>query len=331
MAPQLRTAERKQAKMRVGITAPSGGGKTYSALLLARGLTSAWDKIALIDTENGSGELYAHLGPYKVITLDPPFTPERYIEAIHACEAAGMEAIVGDSVTHEWDGPGGCLEIYNKLGGKYQDWAKITPRHQAFLDAIIRSECHVVTTTRRKQDYEMEKDGNGKVRVEKVGMKEVQRDGYEYELTLNFELDIRHNATASKDRTGLFMDKPAFVITEETGRVLKAWCESGAPATPKTPTDAAPLNGAMVPAAALTDSAPVLIMAVVAKHYTQGDEKRTGYILTLDDGREVRTTDDAMARQAETFRDAKTPVVPTCERKGDKVFVIELRPNDLPF
>lgn len=228
MAFELRKAERRQAKMRVGITAPSGGGKTYSALLIGRGLASSWDKVSLIDTENGSGELYSHLGAYNVVTLDAPFTPERYVEAIHVCERAGMEVIILDSATHEWDGPGGCLEIYNKLGGKYQDWAKITPRHQAFLDAILRSDCHLVTTTRRKQDYEMEKDRDGRVRVEKVGMKEVQRDGFEYELTLNFELDIRHLATASKDRTGLFMDRPAAVLTEEAGSRLRAWCESGA-------------------------------------------------------------------------------------------------------
>lgn len=47
------------------------------------------------------------------------------------------------------------------------------------------------------------------------------------ELTLNFNIDERHNATASKDRTGLFMDKPAFVIDESTGVLIKQYCESG--------------------------------------------------------------------------------------------------------
>jgi hypothetical protein len=328
--PQLRKAERRQAKMRVGITAPSGGGKTYSALLMARGLARDWEHVALIDTENGSGELYAHLGPYSVITLDAPFTPERYIEAITACEKAGMDVVVVDSATHEWDGSGGCLEIKDSLGGKYQDWAKVTPRHQRFLSAIIQSDCHVVTTTRRKQDYEMTRDGN-KVTVEKVGLKEVQRDGFEYELTLNFELDIRHNAIASKDRTGLFMDKPAFVITEATGGVLKMWCESGAPALAKPSTPAAVVDLVAEPAAQASDApeAPVLITDIVEKAYRKGGQDHMGYVFILADGREVRTTDPVLASQAQTYRAFKTPIVTVCERRQDKLFVIEFRPAEL--
>lgn len=227
MSVVLRKAERKKAKLRIGVSAPSGGGKTYSALLIAKGLVEDWSRIALIDTENGSGELYSHLGGYNVVTLDAPFTPEKYIEAIEACEKGGMEAIIIDSATHEWDGKGGCLEIMESLGGRYQDWSKVTPRHRKFIDAILSSTAHIITTTRRKQDYAMSQEQNGKMKIEKVGMKEVQREGFEYELTVAFDIDIRHNAKASKDRTGLFMDKPEFVITEDTGVVLRDWANSG--------------------------------------------------------------------------------------------------------
>ena len=61
--------------------------------------------------------------------------------------------------------------------------------------------------------------GSGKVKVEKGGLKEITREGFEYELTINLELDTRHNATASKDRTGLFMGKPTLLPTEQTGRL----------------------------------------------------------------------------------------------------------------
>lgn len=225
---QIRKAERKQAKLRIGVSGPSGSGKTYSALLLARGMASSWDKVGLIDTENGSGELYSHLGSYNVITLEAPYSPERYIEAIKAFEDAGIEVLIIDSVSHEWEGSGGCLDIVDKLGGKYQDWGKVTPRHNAFVQAILQSGMHILTTTRRKQDYEMTKGNDGKVKVEKMGLKEVQRDGFEYELTLALNVDTRHQATASKDRTGLYMDKPEFTITEKTGEQLKSWAESGA-------------------------------------------------------------------------------------------------------
>jgi hypothetical protein len=223
---QLRKATRKKAKIRLGLSAVSGGGKTYSAILVAKGLIGDLSKVAIIDTENGSADLYAHLGDFNVLSLTAPFTPERYIEAIKSCEKAGMEVIIIDSISHEWDGKGGCLEIVESLGGKYQDWAKVTPRHQAFIEAILHSPSHVITTVRRKQDYEMIKDGN-KIRIEKGGLKEITREGFEYELTINLELDTQHNATASKDRTQLFMGKPAFVPSEKTGEVIAAWCELG--------------------------------------------------------------------------------------------------------
>lgn len=225
---ELKKATRKTTKLRLGLSGASGFGKTYSALLLAKGMVEDTNKIAVIDTENGSASLYSHLFDFNVIELQAPYSPERYIEAIKACEKAGMEVIIIDSITHEWDGAGGCLEEYEKLGGRYQDWGKITPRHRAFIDAILQSKCHVITTVRRKQDYDMVKGDKGKLEVQKVGTKEVTREGFEYEVTINFELiNDRHLAKASKDRSGLFMGKPEFIIGESTGKILKDWCETG--------------------------------------------------------------------------------------------------------
>ncbi len=225
---QLKKATRKQVKLRLGLSAVSGGGKTMSALLLAYGMTNDWSKIAVIDTENGSASLYSHLGEFNTIDLQAPFTPERYIEAINACENGGMEVIIIDSVTHEWDGKGGILDISNSMtGNSYTNWAKITPRHDAFINSILQSKCHIITSVRRKQDYEMSKDSQGKTKIEKIGLKEITREGFEYELTLNLNIEINHHATASKDRTGLFADKPEFVITAETGKQLIEWCNSG--------------------------------------------------------------------------------------------------------
>lgn len=232
---ELRKATRQKAKLRIGISGASGSGKTYSALLVARGMVDDWNKIALIDTENGSGDLYAHLGEYNVITLTAPFTPERYIEAINQCEVAGMEVIVIDSATHEWDGVGGCLEIAESITQRstsknsYTAWKAVTPRHRKFLDTILQSSAHIIATTRRKQDYDMSKNDQGKTVITKVGMKEVQREGFEYELTVNFSIDQGHFATVvgGKDRTGLFDGKPEFVPSVETGKILRDWAEKG--------------------------------------------------------------------------------------------------------
>lgn len=223
----LQKATRKKVKLRLGLSAVSGGGKTYSALLLAKGLVGDWSKIAVIDTENNSASLYSHLGEFNTIELTAPYTPERYIQAIEACELAEMECIIVDSITHEWDGKGGILEIHSSMtGNSFTNWASLTPRHQKFIDKILQSKCHVITTVRRKTEYEMIKDGT-KTKVEKAGLKEVTREGFEYELTVNFNLDEKHNCTASKDRTGLFMDKPHFTITEDTGKLIADWCNNG--------------------------------------------------------------------------------------------------------
>jgi hypothetical protein len=238
MSLEIRLAERKKAKLRIGMSGPSGSGKTYSALLTARGLATSWEKVLLIDTENGSGELYSDLGPYNVITLSAPFAPERYIEAIDAAEKAGMEVIVIDSTSHEWDGKGGCLEINEKLaaakfrGNTWSAWSETTPRHQRFIEAIVSSRCHIVTTARAKTDTIQTEDK----KIKKVGLKEIQREGFEYELTVNFNIDRDHHmALASKDRTGLFIDRDPFLISEETGKELLAWSESGKDAPPPPP------------------------------------------------------------------------------------------------
>jgi AAA domain len=225
---KLHKAEKNQVKLRLGLSGASGFGKTMSALLLAHGITDNWTKIAIIDTENNSANLYAHLGDFNVLVLSAPFSPEQYIKAIKACENASIEVIIIDSITHEWNGKGGCLQIHEQLGGRFQDWAKVTPRHQAFIDAILQSKCHVITTVRRKVDYSMDADMNGRTKVVKHGTKEITREGFEYELTVNFELiNDKHLVKASKDRTGLFMDKPEFVINRATGKKLMLWCNEG--------------------------------------------------------------------------------------------------------
>ncbi len=228
---QLRRAERKQAKVRIGLSGPSGSGKTYTALKLARGMASGgWNKIALIDTENRRGDLYSHLGDYFIITLEKPYTPERYIEAITACEEAGMEIIIIDSTSHEWDGEGGCLESNDLIaktkfkGNTWAAWSITTPRHRRFIDAIIASPCHIITTLRSKTDTIQTDDK----KIKKVGIKEIQREGFEYELTVSFELDRDgHYATVGKDNTEIFKNIDPKVLNEEDGKKIREWNEGG--------------------------------------------------------------------------------------------------------
>jgi len=220
----LRQSERKQAKIKLAMQGCAGSGKTYSSLLLAYGLTNDWNKIAVIDSENGSADLYAHLGAYNVLNLNNNFSPENYIEAIEVCEKAGMNCIIIDSISHAWDF---LLDIHaNMTGNSFTAWGKITPRQNAFIQRILQSKCHIITTMRTKQDYVLS-EKNGKMVPEKVGLKAVMRDGVDYEFTIVFDVDMKHYANASKDRTGLFMGKPEFVISDNTGKRILDWCNSG--------------------------------------------------------------------------------------------------------
>lgn len=224
---ELKKATRKQVKLRLNISAPSGAGKTMSALLMAKGLVGDWAKIAVIDTENGSASLYSHLGDFNVIDLKAPFQPEKYVQALDACINAGIECIIIDSSSHEWNcllEENETLAISNYRGNTWSAWSKTTPRHDKFVNSVLHCPAHVITCTRSKMETVM---GEGK-KVHKVGMKDIQRDGWEYELTVSLNIEREsHLATPSKDRTNLFEGKQPFLITEETGKQIKQWCESG--------------------------------------------------------------------------------------------------------
>jgi len=224
MELNLRKSSKKQAKIKLALTGASGCGKTYSSLLIAYGITNNWSKIAIIDTENGSADLYSHLGNYNVLTLQAPFNPENYIRAIEICEQARMEVVIIDSISPLWEY---LLEIHSQMvGNSFTNWGKITPRINSFIQKILSSNTHIIASMRTKQDYVLN-EKNGKMIPEKVGLKTVMRDGIDYEFTIVLDIDMKHNAKASKDRTGLFMDKPEFVITPETGKAILNWCNEG--------------------------------------------------------------------------------------------------------
>lgn len=224
-------AERTQSKLRLAITGASGSGKTTAALNIASGIGG---RIAVLDTENGSASLYADKFDFDVVNLAAPYTPERFIEVILAAEKAGYDTLIIDSMTHEWSGKGGCLELVDQLtkssfkGNSWSAWSEVTPRHRKFIDAILRSNMHVITTMRSKTETAQEDAGNGKKRVVKLGMKSEQRDGIEYEFTAVLDLvHGSHYAIASKDRTDVFMGNDPQLISKETGARLMQWFKSG--------------------------------------------------------------------------------------------------------
>ncbi len=218
-------AQRSQSKLRLALIGPSGSGKTYSALLIAKGLGG---KIAMLDSERGSGSLYSDLIDYDISDLAPPFTPERYIEAINQAQQSGYNVLIIDSLSHAWSGQGGILEFVDRASqvqkNNFAAWREASPKHNSLVDAILGADLHIIVTMRSKTAWEVQKDEKtGRTRPVKIGLAPVQRDGLEYEFTCVLELSVDgHIATASKDRTGLF-DGRYITPDIETGQVLKQW------------------------------------------------------------------------------------------------------------
>lgn len=242
----FRKAERKKAKLRLGLVGPAGSGKTYSALLVAKGLGG---KVAVVDTENGSADLYAHLLDYDVLTLKPPYDVTDYISAIEEAEKAGYNVIILDSISHAWAGEGGLLDQQGKIadsgkGNSYTAWRTVTPKHNKFIEKMLGCNLHLIATMRAKTEYAMTQGEKGKVEIKKIGMAPIQREGMDYEFTTVFDIDINHNAQCSKDRTSMF-DGKIFPLNEKTGEQLLKWLDQGAEAPapePKQPEPQKPVD-----------------------------------------------------------------------------------------
>ena len=230
----LEKASRKQAKVRISLAGASGSGKTFSALRLAFGLCNDFSKICVIDTENKSSSLYSHVGEFNVINISPPFHPEKYVQALQLAEQSGMEVIIIDNASHAWSGKGGCLDLHEKEVAKMRvpnsfiAWAAITPMYQNLIDTIVNSSSHIISTLRSKTEYLMS-ERNGKQVPQKIGTTPMMRDGYDFEMSVAFDLDQTHKAFCTKDRTTLFADKEPFIISVETGKLILQWCNSGEP------------------------------------------------------------------------------------------------------
>lgn len=245
MAPMIRKATRRKAKLRLALIGPTGSGKTMSSLKLAFGIGG---KVGIIDTENGSADLYADIGEYDVITLEKPYTVQKYRDALSAFEREGYSTIIVDSLTHAWSGSGGLLDKQGQLESSgraknsFAAWREITPEHNSLVEALLSSPAHIIATMRVKTEYVLEPDSRGKMVPVKKGLQPMQRDGVEYEFTVVMDVDAGHKATASKDRTTIF-NGWYDTISEDTGRKLRDWLEMGAeaPRTITPPADKLPV------------------------------------------------------------------------------------------
>lgn len=240
---EVKIAERKAQPALIGISGASGSGKTFSAILVAAGSVAKGEKVGLVDTENGRGEMYTGeplimealkdaepSGKYHIVRLDPPFSPSRYLQAIEALIQAGCKAIVIDSVSHAWEGEGGCMDIAenNKLNGM-PNWALAKREHKRFINKLLTLPVHVICCLRAREKTKPEKGEDGKVKFVDYGMQPIQEKNFMFEMTFSVMLEPEtHFPKILKcpgSLTNIFPTNG--LITKTTGERIKAWSEGG--------------------------------------------------------------------------------------------------------
>lgn len=232
MALTFAKATKAKAKLRAAIFGPSGAGKTYTALRIAKGMGGP---VALIDTERGSASKYADRFEFDVLDLDEKSIAS-YCEAIHAAAGAGYEVLIIDSMSHAWQE---LLADVDKLakakyrGNTWSAWSDGTPKQRKLIDAILDFPGHIIGTMRSKTEWAQETDSNGKTKPIRVGLAPEQGKGIEYEFDLLLEMSVDHIGNVLKDRTGKFQDQLIELPGEAFGEELAAWLSDGKPAAAK--------------------------------------------------------------------------------------------------
>lgn len=222
-------ATRQGRKARIALIGPSGSGKTYTAL----GIASAFGKVAVVDTENGSASLYSDTFAFDVMERSAPYDPRHVGKAIELAAEAEYDAIVIDSLSAFWAGTGGTLDLIDQEKAKtnsndgFGAWRKITPIQQAMVDSIIAAPIHVIVCLRAKQAYEVSRDDRGKMKVEKLGLEPVQRDMLEYEFDLVGEIDMDHRLVVTKSRMTAIADSVHERAGADLGKEIATWLSGG--------------------------------------------------------------------------------------------------------
>jgi hypothetical protein len=252
----FKQAVRSQKKLRFGGDGPPGSGKTYTMLRFGHVIADAIGKskkVAVIDSENGSASCFVGENPdgikfdFAIETLTD-YSPVTYTTKIKEAGASGFDVLIIDSLSHAWAGEGGTLDLHTDAtqkgesgGNSYYAWRKVTPLHNAMIEAILRSPCHVLATLRTKIEYvEVKNPSTGKTTYERVGAKPIQREGCEYEFDIfgDFHQDEVTNAQ-------LVISKSRCVKLERGAKAVKAgrdfilpvveWLREGAPVKDEAP------------------------------------------------------------------------------------------------
>ena len=242
----VKKASRQGVIPLIGFYGESGTGKTYSALLLARGLVGQTGKIIMLDTENGRGRLYADVipGGYDVIDLTDPFSPMRYREAMAAAIKAECSALIIDSMSHEWEGVGSVLDMAHEIeerSGKpgLHCWKTPKMEHAKMMLSILQAPVPVIVLMRahyKSRQGRNEKTGKTEI-IKDDHTTPIQSEAFIYEMTVHGEIMRDHKFRMTKCSHPALV--PCFpkdgMIEIKHGELLRQWCDAPTMAADKTP------------------------------------------------------------------------------------------------
>jgi len=224
----------------------SGCGKTYSALLLARGMAGPSGKIVVADSESGRASLYADVLPsgFETFDLCSPFSPERYVQAIDAIEASGAVIGIIDSGSHEWEGPGGVLDMAGEIEEKsgkagLHCWKKPKFEHAKFVQRLLRIKIPIIVCLRAKYKSRQLKENGKTVIVKDETTSPIQAEDFIFEATCHFEILQNHSIILTKcshpSLRDCFPKDKTTPITEDHGKLLATWCRAAGNPAPAQP------------------------------------------------------------------------------------------------
>lgn len=227
-------AEKSNKRLKIGLYGISGSGKTYTSLAIAKGLCPDGKRIAVLDTERNSASMYADIFDFDVLSLTNHH-PNEFIRFIKAAEKEGYGVLIIDSLSHEWQGTGGYLDIMSdeqkKIKGGNTFAANKLPAelHKKLMDTILDSNMHIICTLRAKKKY-VDAVENGRTVKKVLGMEPITKEGSEFEFDIFAEMDADNNLIWEKGRipelNGIVLSRP----DEEFGKKLLGYL------TPETTT-----------------------------------------------------------------------------------------------
>jgi hypothetical protein len=235
-------ARREGARLLVFLAGVSGSGKTFTALQLAYGLTNGvGKKVGFLDTESGRGRLYADQvpNPFLYGELMPPFSPARYVQAIEEFAKTGVEVLVIDSGSHEFEGIGGVQDIAEAGNPKMPNWNRAKGEHKKFMSALLASPMHIILCLRAREKAKPEKqivDGREKTVYVDMGLQPITEKNVMFEATVSLMLHDqgqRQDVVKCPAALADIMGRGQGYLTMEDGAALRAWVDGAEPVDPK--------------------------------------------------------------------------------------------------